>query len=323
VTIDAAGKIIELNAAAERTFGYTNAEAIGQPLADLIIPPAFREAHRTGLARYLATGEGPLLGKLIEVTAVRSDGTQFPVELAITTIGSDGPPIFTGVLRDITARKQMQETMARLAAIVTSSDDAILSTTLDGIIQTWNAGAERMYGYSSHDMIGHPMTRFVPSDKREELLSLLQRVGVGEHVASVETQRLRRDGTRVDISLTVSPITDLKGQVVAASTIARDITERKRADGEVLRLNDEIQRQRMRIFKATMTTVHDIVNNLLNNLQLIRLEAEDRLPTESLVLFDEMIADAARKLRTLGDLQTVKEKEMDIGLAIDYPNSVS
>src|SRR5439155_21149055 len=104
VTIDAGGQVIEFNAAAERTFGYAKAEAIGRPLADLIIPPALREAHRGGLANYLATGEGPLLGRLIEVTAVRSDGLEFPVELSITTIRTEGPPIFTGVLRDITAR---------------------------------------------------------------------------------------------------------------------------------------------------------------------------------------------------------------------------
>ena len=89
VTMDADGKVIEFNAAAERTFGYTKAEVMGRPLADVIIPPALRAAHTAGLARYLATGEGPLLGKVIEVTAMRSDGTEFPVELAITAIRSD------------------------------------------------------------------------------------------------------------------------------------------------------------------------------------------------------------------------------------------
>ena len=127
VTMDANGIVIEFNAAAERTFGYTKAEAIGRPLADLIIPPRFRERHRAGLAHYLATGEGPLIGKLIEITAMRSDGSELPVELAITAIRSGSAPIFTGVLRDITARKQAEATRARLAAIVDSSDDAIFS----------------------------------------------------------------------------------------------------------------------------------------------------------------------------------------------------
>jgi len=104
ITMDANGTVIEFNAAAERTFGYTKAEAIGRALADLIIPPQLRDAHRAGLARYLATGEGPLLGKPIEVTAVRSDGSEIPVELGITAIPSGKTPIFTGVLRDLTAR---------------------------------------------------------------------------------------------------------------------------------------------------------------------------------------------------------------------------
>jgi PAS domain S-box-containing protein len=321
VTIDATGDVIEFNAAAERTFGYTKAEAIGRPLADLIVPPRLRDAHRAGLAHFLETGEGPLLGRLIEITAIRSDGTEFPVELAITAIRSDGPTIFTGVLRDITLRRQTAEATARLAAIVTASDDAIVSVTPDGIIVTWNAGAERLYGFAAKDMIGHNIAQSVPSDKRQELLSILQRVRSRDRVDTFETQRLRQDGTRVDISLAVSPITDPSGHVIGASAIARNITERKRAEAEMRRLNDEIERQRLRVFRATMTTVHDIVNNLLNSLQLIRMEAEGRLPAEMLTQFDRLIAEAVSKLRTLSDLKTVNEKGMEIGFGIDYPDS--
>ena len=97
ITMDADGRVIEFNAAAERTFGYTKADAIGRVLTDLIIPPLLRDAHAAGLARYLATGEGQLIGKLIEMTAMRSDGSEIPVELAITAIRSDKAPIFTGV----------------------------------------------------------------------------------------------------------------------------------------------------------------------------------------------------------------------------------
>src|SRR5439155_21421695 len=119
------------------------------------------------------------------------------------SIRSDGPPIFTGVLRDITARKQSHETLARLAAIVTSSDDAILSTSRDGVVLTWNAGAERLYGYSASEMVSQNISQFVRTNKLGELPSILQRVGVGGRVDSFETHRVRRDGSRVDISLTV------------------------------------------------------------------------------------------------------------------------
>jgi len=118
VTIDHAGRITEFNPAAERTFGYRRDEVVGKPLADVIIPAWLREEHRRGLARYVATGETRVLGSRIEMTAVRADGTEFPVELAITRIPMEGPPSFTGYLRDITARKQSEEKLRRSEAFL-------------------------------------------------------------------------------------------------------------------------------------------------------------------------------------------------------------
>ena len=102
ITMDHEGKVVEFNPAAEKTFGYSRAEVVGQELADFIIPPSLRERHRTGMAHYLATGEGPVLGKRLELPALRADGSEFPVELAITRISTEGPPLFTAYLRDIT-----------------------------------------------------------------------------------------------------------------------------------------------------------------------------------------------------------------------------
>ena len=118
VTIDHEGCITEFNPAAERTFGYRRDEVLGQQLADVIIPPALRERHRQGFARYLATGEARVLGRRIEMTAVRADGSEFPAELAITRIPLDGPPSFTGYLRDITERKQAEEELRRSEAFL-------------------------------------------------------------------------------------------------------------------------------------------------------------------------------------------------------------
>jgi PAS domain S-box-containing protein len=118
VTIDHEGCITEFNPAAERTFGYRRAEVVGKPLADVIIPPSLRDQHRRGFARYLATGEAHVLGRRVELTAIRADGNEFPVELAITRIPGDGPPCFTGYLRDITARKQGEERLRRSEAFL-------------------------------------------------------------------------------------------------------------------------------------------------------------------------------------------------------------
>lgn len=306
---------LEVNDAAVARYGYSRAEFLKMRITD--IRPAedvarlLRESRK---ARPPIQHSGEWRHRL-------RDGQLIDVEITSGTLVFGGRQAALVVVRDITERKQAEETRARLAAIVASSADAILSTTLDGMVLTWNTGAERLYGYAASEAIGQSNRLFVPPDKVAELLAIFERVGRGERVESFETRRMRRDGSPVDISLTVSPITDSAGRVTGASAIARDITERKRAEAELRRLNEEIHAQRVRVFRATMTTVHDIVNNLLNGLQLIRFEAEGRVSDEVVKLFDAAIADATAKLRALGNLQTVQEKEMATGLGIEYPGS--
>jgi PAS domain S-box-containing protein len=138
---------------------------------------------------------------------------------------------------DVTARKEAEAANARLSAIVQSSEDAILSKDLDGIITSWNQGAEKIFGYTSDETVGKPITILIPADRASEEPAILQRIRSGERIADYETVRRRKDGSLVDISLTVSPIFDEQGVIVGASKIARDITQRKRAD-EALRAAD-------------------------------------------------------------------------------------
>src|SRR5881394_269431 len=146
ITMDATGHVLEFNPAAERIFGFSREEAIGAELAELIIPPRMREQHRRGLAHFLKTGEGPVIGKRIEIAGVRKDGSEILVELAITALKIGSAPIFTAYLRDITERTRNEEASRHLAAIVESSDDAIVSKDLNGIITSWNRGAEKLFG---------------------------------------------------------------------------------------------------------------------------------------------------------------------------------
>ena len=230
ISMDASGRVTEFNAAAQRVFGYTRDQAVGQELAGLIIPTALRERHRQGLRHFLATGEGPVLGRRIEVTAIRADGSEILVELAITALRVENKPMFTAYLRDITDRIKGEEASRHLAAIIESSDDAIISKDLNGRITSWNLAAERLFGYPPEEAIGKPVTMLIPSDRRDEELNIITRIRRGERIDHYETIRCRKDGTLLDISLTISPIRDANGQVIGASKIARDISDRIRSE---------------------------------------------------------------------------------------------
>ena len=170
VTMDADGIVIEFNAAAERTFGYTKAEAIGRPLADLIIPPRFRATRIAPAWRVTwRRVKGPCSARSSRSRPCDRMALKFRWSWRSRPFAPGSAPIFTGVLRDITARKQADETRARLAAIVDSSDDAIFSMALDDTILTWNAGAERLYGYTASEMIGRNRALLVPAGKSAEL----------------------------------------------------------------------------------------------------------------------------------------------------------
>jgi PAS domain S-box-containing protein len=155
------------------------------------------------------------------------------VEANASVISYNNREVVCTVVRDVTERKKAEETCLRLSAIVESSDDAIIGKTLDGIITSWNSGAERIYGYSADEAVGHPISMLVPPERPEEIPTILERIRRGEKVDHSETVRVAKDGQRLDISLTVSPIRSPAGDIVGASTIARDITERKGAEEKI------------------------------------------------------------------------------------------
>ena len=137
-------------------------------------------------------------------------------------------------------RRRGEESRSLLAAIVASSDDAIISTTLEGMVLSWNRGAEQMYGYSALEMISQPVSILIPRDRPNEMVGVFEKFKQGEHTQRYETVRLRKDGKYVTVSLTISPVKDASGQILGASSIARDITERKREEAERLQLIHEL-----------------------------------------------------------------------------------
>ncbi len=241
VVMDSGGKIIDWNARAEQMFGWTLREAIGRELAEIIIPPRYREGHHRGLERFLATGEGPVLNRLIELSALRRDGSEFPVELSVSPLKTGDVVTFCGFITDITERKQVEAARAQFAAIVESSDDAIISKTLEGVITSWNPGAEKLFGYSAQEVIGKPMLTLFPPELVSEEPAILARISRGESLDHFETVRVRKDRQRIDLSVTLSPLKNTQGKIIGASKIARNITDRKQAEaklqGQLSRLN--------------------------------------------------------------------------------------
>jgi PAS domain S-box-containing protein len=179
------------------------------------------------------------MGALGTIFGQRADGTEFPIEASISQVETGGQKLFTVILRDITARKLGEEARNRLAAIVESSDDAIIGETLDGTIVSWNAGAERVFGYSASEMIGHSITRVIPTHLHGEEPQIRETIRRGERMAQLETIRLHKNGSLIQVSLIVSPIRDAAGTIIGASRIARDITERKRLEAAVAAAAEE------------------------------------------------------------------------------------
>jgi PAS domain S-box-containing protein len=244
ISMDELGRIIEFNPAAERTFGYTRLQAMGKTVAELIIPERLRAAHEAGLMQLVTAGGERVLGRRMEMPAVRADGTEFPIELSITATRLQGQAVvFTAFLRDITDRLRSEAGMAHLAAIVESSDDTIISKDLEGRIRTFNSGAERLFGYKAEEVIGKSIRMLIPDDLQDEEDEILAKVRAGERLEHYETVRITKDGHRIDVSLTLSPIRDAAGRVVGASKIARDITARKRVEAELSSYRQDLERQ--------------------------------------------------------------------------------
>ena len=255
------GTITSWNAAATAIYGYTPEEMIGRNISELM--PGDRAGELVPILKQLARGERV---SHFPTKRVRKDGTVIDVSVSVSPILDDTGTV-TGaasVARDITAQIRAETAASRLAAIVGSSDDAIIGKTLTGTITSWNAAATAIYGYTPEEMIGRNISELMPGDRAGELVPILKQLARGERVSHFQTKCVRKDGTVIDVSVSVSPILDDTGTVIGAASVARDITAQIRAEDDRRALQARLARSERlaTIGQLAGGIAHDF-NNLL------------------------------------------------------------
>ncbi len=286
------GKIETWNPAAARIFGFTSDEIVGRHV-DAIVVPEHRDEDRRLAEHVRASGTAARA----ETVGLTRSGTRVPLSVSLSPIRSPtGSVVALGrIARDIAGQKTLEREALRLAAIVDSSEDAIASKDLNGVVQTWNRAAERMFGYTADEIIGRPILTIIPPDRHGEESEVLARIRAGISTKPYETVRRRKDGSLIDISLSVSPIRTPDGRVVGASKIARDITVRKQlaaAAAEASRVKDE--------FLATLS--HELrtpLNAVMGYTRMLRMgqlagERQDRaidIIDRNVRILSQLVAD--------------------------------
>ena len=251
VAVDERGTIIQANSQTEKLFGYDRDELIGQKV-EVLVPDRYRGQHHQHRDNFARTPKTRRMGADLDLYGRRRNGSEFPVEISLSPIVSEQGTFVLSAIRDISDRKkieaelrraneelyqrtaeQLGEYRSRLASIIDSSEDAILSKGLDGTITSWNKGAERIYGYSAAEVVGKRINILTPADRPDEIAEILQKIANGESIEHYESVRVAKDGRRLDVSISVSPLRNAIGEIIGASAIARDMTSQKRAETQL------------------------------------------------------------------------------------------
>jgi PAS domain S-box-containing protein len=273
---DGDGRIAFMNPIAEAVCGVGNEVAAGKPLADVfrIVNERTREPVMSPVEKVLRTGH--IIGLANHTVLLPADGREIPIDDSAAPIKDEHGNILGIVLvfRDVAEKRQAEVVSERLAAIVESSDDIIASKTLDGILTSWNKGAERILGYTADEIIGKHVSVLMPPEAIEDTEKILGRIRRGVKVEHYETKRRRKDGTIIDVSLTVSPVRNAEGEIIGASKIGRDITERKRIEAERL----EAERRKDEFLAMLAHELRNPLASINSAVQLFgRLESEEEL----------------------------------------------
>ncbi|MFE8012050.1 PAS domain S-box protein [Streptomyces antibioticus] len=253
VIVDDTGVIRLVNAQTEALFGYGREELLGRPV-ELLIPHRFRDQHTGHRGGYTANRQVRPMGAGLELHGLRKNGEEFPVEISLSPLETADGLLVSAAVRDVSDRKAAEARINELAALVESSQDAILAKTLDGYITYWNAAAQRLYGYTAEEVIGRHVSLLAPQELRGEIRALLRRLRHGEKVEHFETLRLTSTGALLDVDVTLWPTHDTRGTVVGACAIVRDISDRKRAEAELTALYEQQRHIALTLQRSLMGT---------------------------------------------------------------------
>jgi PAS domain S-box-containing protein len=282
ISIDEAQTIVLFNPEAEAIFGCSAAQALGTSL-DRFIPAKLRAAHRVHVANFDGSSgdhASRAMGGERILTGLRADGEEFPIDASISVASVGGRKFYTVIVRDVTERVRYQQALRLHADIIDSSGDAIISRELDGTVLTWNPAAQRLFGYSGAQMVGANIDKLYSDNTPSAERNLTDRAVRGESILNFESVRRRKDGTDVQVAITLSLVRDREGRITGSSAIFRDITERKRMEAELQRLiHDQQQAQ------AQLRESRDRLRELSSALQTIREEEKSRIARE---LHDEL-----------------------------------
>ena len=325
ITTDDEGRVTYLNRVAESLTGWTLHEARGKPLDEVfrIINEDTRQTVENPATRALRAGV--IVGLANHTLLIAKNGSEHPIDDSAAPIRDERGVVSGCVLifRDVSQRRLGEKREAArlesarfLASIVESSDDAIISKSLDGIIQSWNAAAERLFGYTSDEAVGRHISLIIPPDRIAEEDHIIATLKAGSPIDHFETERVRKDGQQVLVSLTVSPIRDDDGRVIGASKIARDISDRKLVEDNLRRLAADLEKADRRKNEFLATLAHELRNPLAplsNTLEILKRSAnQDVTVRQGLDTMERQLEQLVRLVDDLLDLSRITHNRIEL-----------
>ncbi len=325
ITTDKHGRVSNLNPVAARLTGWKLDEAVGIPLTQVfkIVNETTREPVDNPAIRALE--QGIVVGLANHTILIARDGTERCIDDSAAPIRTADGKIVGCVLvfRDVSERRELEHQVADrlstarlLASIVESSSDAIISKTLDGTIRSWNQGAQQLFGYTPEQTVGQHISMLIPPERLYDEEEFLRKLRIGEAIKHYETVRRRSDGTLIHVSINLSPIMNDAGQVIAASKIARDITERKKAEERLSQLADELSDSSRRKDEFLATLAHELRNPLApirNGLQIIKYKIDNQqVVEETRYLIERQVGQLVRLVDDLLDVSRISRGKLEM-----------